>query len=173
MVCSPAQRAEGISRRTEAAAGTNTAVSKVRSRGGYTSPGLSFLAAMGIGKLTQVGWAVLRYPAFFGSNKVKLTAESLATRGHFSVGAGSPHCGLTPSAGTWAPRHLLGRGGAASSLRLVEGKALALRLSKGVGGVRLLLGDSLCSRLFGLWQKVILVQAMWFAGCFQGFLRTR
>ena len=46
---------------------------------------------------------------------------------------------------------------------------MALRLSKGVGGVRLLLGDSLCSRLFGLWQKVILVQAMWFAGCFQGF----
>ena len=53
------------------------------------------------------------YPAFFGSNKVKLAAESLAARGHFSVGAGSPHCGLTPSAGTWAPRHLLGRGGAA------------------------------------------------------------
>ena len=76
----------------------------------------------GYWKLTQVGWAVLRYPAFFGSNKVKLTAESLATRGHFSVGADSPHCGLTPSAGTWAPRHLLGRGGAASSLRLVEGK---------------------------------------------------
>ena len=46
---------------------------------------------------------------------------------------------------------------------------MALRLSKGVGGVRLLLGDSLCSRLFGLWQKVLLVQAMWFAGCFQGF----
>ena len=46
---------------------------------------------------------------------------------------------------------------------------MALRLSKGVGGVRLLLGDSLCSRLFGLWQKVILVQAMWFAGCFLGF----
>ena len=45
---------------------------------------------------------------------------------------------------------------------------MALRLSKGVGGVRLLLGDSLCSRLFGLWQKVFLVQAMWFAGCSQG-----
>ena len=57
----------------------------------------------------EAGWAVLRYPAFFGSNKVKITAESLATRGHFSAGAGSPHCGLTPSAGTWAPRHLLGR----------------------------------------------------------------
>ena len=85
-------------------------------------PGLSFLAAMGIGKLTQVGWAVLRCPAFFGSNKVKITAELLAARGHFSESAGSPHCGLTPSAGTWAPRHLLGRGGAASSLRLIEGK---------------------------------------------------
>ena len=108
---------------------------------------------MGIGKLTQVGWAVLRYPAFFGSNKVKITAESLATRGHFSAGAGSPHCGLTPSAGTWAPRHLLGRGGAASSLRLIEGKRWALRLLKGVGGVRLLLGDSLCSRLFGLGRR--------------------
>ena len=33
-----------------------------------------------------------------------------------------PSAALNSPAGTWAPRHLFGRGGAASSLRLVEGK---------------------------------------------------